>query len=255
MTKIFKYFILRLSIYYYTLEYPVKQRLFKHSGFIMMRLFLVILMAFLFNFNASAQYYRLEKATTEIIKHDSGNEYFKTFYLSSNTKFWIFYDKNKKPVEKSLFSGYATSLDAYKSGSGLSSYKPSNVNVPCKNYAPGTLFYLDDNLLEVVEKKKVGIYTIKQVNTRTISAKMSANLKGDFTMGSFFRIFTLEPLAHGNISSSLSGGEETVVNTIFTNGRTISIKSSDDALWLEAKSGMKVIHYKMRNIDVYELVF
>lgn len=222
----------------------------------MMRLFLVILMAFVFNFNASAQYYRLEKATTEVIKHDSGNEYFKTFYLSSNAKFWIFYDKNKKPVEKSFLSDYSNSLAASKSDSNLlSRYKSSNVNVPCKNYTPGTLFYLDDNFFEVVEKKKVGIYTIKQVNTHTISTKMSANLKGDFTMGSFFRIFSLEPLAHGNISSSLSGGEETVVNTIFTNSRAISIKASDDPLWLEAKPGMKVIHYKMRHIDVYELVF
>ncbi len=232
----------------------------------MMRLFLVILLALLFNLNASAQYYRLEKATTEVIEHNSGNEYFKTFYLSSNVRFWIFYDKNKKPVEKGGFSKsrYQRSLmtdakDKRNELGGWKRYEPSNVNVPCKSYAPGTLFYLDDNIFEVVEKRKVGVYTIARVATRNVSAQLAAQLNGNITFGSFGALFRGIGLGagagSGSIQGSASGGTETIVNVVFTNRNAVSIKASDNPLWLEAKRNMKVVHYKMRHLDVYELVF
>lgn len=227
----------------------------------MMRLFLVILMAFVFNSNASAQYYRLEKATTEVVKSSSATEYYKTFYLSSNVRFWIFYDKNKKPVAKNPFSRYGNSLSSDKGGflDGGRTYTSSNVNVPCKNYTPGTLFYLDDNIFEVVEKRKVGVYTIARVTTRNVSAQLAAQLNGNITFGSFGALFRGIGLGagagSGSIQGSAAGGTETIVNVIFTNRKAVSIKASDNPLWLEAKPGMKVIQYKMRHLDVYEVVF
>ena len=223
----------------------------------MMRLFLVILLALVFNFNASAQYYRLEKATTEVVKSSSYTEYYKTFYLSSNVRFWIFYDKNKKPVTKSLFSRYASLETDAKDKPRR--YSPSNVNVPCKKYAPGTLFYLDDNIFEVVEQRKVGVYTIARVATRNVSAQLAAQLNGNITFGSFGALFRGIGLGagagSGSIQGSAAGGTETIVNVIFTNRKAVSIKASDNPLWLEAKPGMKVIQYKMRHLDVYEVVF
>lgn len=230
----------------------------------MMRLFLVILLALVFNFNASAQYYRLEKATTEVVKSSSYTEYYKTFYLSSNVRFWIFYDKNKKPVTKSPLSRYANSLETDAKDKRdffgfYRIYKPSNVNVPCKNYAPGTLFYLDDNIFEVVEKRKVGVYTIARVATRNVSAQLAAQLNGNITFGSFGALFRGIGLGagagSGSIQGSAAGGTETIVNVVFTNRKAVSIKASDNPLWLEAKPGMKVIQYKMRHLDVYEVVF
>ena len=225
---------------------------------------MVILLAFVFNFNASAQYYRLEKATTKVVKSSSATEYYKTFYLSSNVRFWIFYDKNKKPVSKNFGSGYMHSLttdakDKRDFLGGYRMYAPSNVKVPCKNYAPGTLFYLDDNIFEVVEKRKVGVYTIARVTTRNISAQLAAQLNGNITFGSFGALFRGIGLGagtgSGSIQGSVAGGTETIVNVIFTNRKAVSIKVSDNPLWLEAKPGMKVIQYKMRHLDVYEVVF
>lgn len=130
---------------------------------------------------------------------------------------------------------------------------PNWVEVPFKfgdKISVGTIFYKSGDSYEIVPLKKVGEYVIKTAKVRNISSSYEANMKGQFSYTDFFF-----GLAKGKVSGNMKGGETTVVNVVFTNGKSFSINAIDDPLWLEAQEGQKVEHYNVRHLDVYKLLF
>ena len=124
-----------------------------------------------------------------------------------------------------------------------------------KNYPVGTIIYKSGYSYNVVSLKKVGVYTIKKVFVRTVKAEFEADLNGDFSYRAFAAGIIYNPRANGSVSGKLKGGESTVVNVIFTNQKSITIKAAEDPIWLEAQEGQKVEHYKLGPADIYKLLF
>ncbi len=126
-----------------------------------------------------------------------------------------------------------------------------------KNYAKGTLVYKypSGDKFELVEMKKVGTYTIKKVVIREINVELNAN--ADFSYKSFWGFVGI--IGGGGsttqVQASAKGGVKTVVNVIFTNNETASIIAADDPIWLEASPGQQVEHYKVRDYNIYKLIF
>lgn len=124
-----------------------------------------------------------------------------------------------------------------------------------KQYPIGTIVYKSGYSYNVVSLKKVGIYTIKKVFVRTVKAEFEADLNGDFSYRAFVAGIIYNPRANGSVSGKLKGGESTVVNVIFTNQKSTTIKAAEDPIWMEAQEGQKVEHYKLGPADVYKLLF
>ena len=126
-----------------------------------------------------------------------------------------------------------------------------------KKYAKGTLVYKypSGDKFELVEMKKVGTYTIKKVVIREINVELNAN--ADFSYKSFWGFVGI--IGGGGsttqVQASAKGGVKTVVNVIFTNNETASIIAADDPIWLEASPGQQVEHYKVRDYNIYKLIF
>ena len=102
-------------------------------------------------------------------------------------------------------------------------------------------------------------YTIKKAVTREVNVETQANINGTFSYNSFFAFVTVlggggGGKAKGSISGSMRGGTKTVVNIFFGEGKYASIVAADDPIWLEAKPGMKVKHYTVRDTNLYELI-
>ena len=130
---------------------------------------------------------------------------------------------------------------------------------PKVNYPKGTLVYKYQYAntvgYELVTMKKVGVYTIKSCNVREINVEMSA--QADYSQKSFwaFAVVAGGGSSSANGSYRAHGGPKTVVNVVFTNGMPASIVAADDPIWLEAKPGQKVEHYKVKDANIYKLLF
>ena len=120
-------------------------------------------------------------------------------------------------------------------------------------YPKGTLVYKypSRDKFELVTMEKIGTYTIKKVVVRDVNVETNANL--DFSYSSYRRLFRGRSslTAHG----SMEGGIKTIVNVVYTNGETSSIIAADDPIWLEAEVGQEVEHYKIRDYNIYKLIF
>lgn len=129
-------------------------------------------------------------------------------------------------------------------------------NIVCtKKYPIGTIVYKSGYSYNVVSLQKAGVYTIKKAVVRTVAAEFEADLKGDFSYRAFVAGIIYNPRASGSVSGKLKGGESTIVNVIFTNQKSTTIKAAEDPIWLEAQSGQKVEHYKLGPADIYKLLF
>jgi len=111
-------------------------------------------------------------------------------------------------------------------------------------------------LVETITYK--GTLTIKSATVHEVKTETSAALNGDFSYNGFLAFWKGIGggigKARGKISGSMRGGQKTVVNLIFDNGTYASIEASDEPIWLEAKTGMKVKLYKLRDAKLYELI-
>lgn len=186
--------------------------------------------------SVSAQF--LKVARTEFFDSRLFSTWLKV-YLSNGEKLIIYSDGNSRvsggPNIKTNFvynKKYPVGTIIYKSGYSHSGYS-----------------------YNVVSLKKVGIYTIKKAFVRTVKAEFEADLNGDFSYRAFVAGIIYNPRANGSVSGKLKGGESTVVNVIFTNQKSITIKAAEDPIWLEAQEGQKVEHYKLGPADIYKLLF
>ncbi len=104
-----------------------------------------------------------------------------------------------------------------------------------------------------------GTYTITKAVTREVNVETQANINGTFSYNSFFAFITAlggggRGKANGQISGSMRGGTKTVVNVFFGDGKYASIIAAEDPIWLEAKPGMKIEHYTVRDVNLYKLI-
>ena len=110
--------------------------------------------------------------------------------------------------------------------------------------------------VETINHKKT--HTIKKVTVREVSRENEAELNGDFSYNGFLALWRGIGggigKAKGKVSGSMRGGKKTVVNVFFEDGGYASINASDDPIWLEAESGMKVELYKLRDTKIYKLI-
>ena len=112
-----------------------------------------------------------------------------------------------------------------------------------------TFIYHTGNVYLLASMNYERTYTIKEITVREVKRENEASLNGNFSLTSFFFLHS-----KGKISGSMRGGTKSVVNVFFENGGYASIDASDDPIWLEAKAGMKVKLYILRDTKLYELI-
>lgn len=122
--------------------------------------------------------------------------------------------------------------------------------VPGRNYPEGTLVYKAGNNYEVVNLQKRGTYTIESVNRHDISSEFAANMRADFSYGSFLGFGD----GNGKLRAHMSGGQRTIVNITFDNKTIATIEASVEPKWLDVKPGMRVEHYTYKGMNIYKLL-
>lgn len=130
---------------------------------------------------------------------------------------------------------------------------------PKKKYSRGDIVYHTGDYYNVENIDKLPCKIIKEVTFDEVKSEVHASLSGTFSYNSFFILMRSNGLgggsAEGSLSGSIKGGTKTVAIVIFTDGNAVSIDIGDDSLWLKAKPGQKVEHYKVRDTNLYKLVF
>jgi len=218
-----------------------------------MKKILLLLIVFCAAQFASAQFLQVESCSTRLGKHRVEHMFKKDEY----------YDRYYSTVRLSNGDVLSIVTDAYSpkwwwhfAELGKSSIKCECNLDPKVNYPKGTLVYKYQygNTVgyELVTMKKIGVYTIKSCKVREINVEMNA--QADYSQKSFY-VFMVGGKSSASGSYRAHGGLKTVVNVIFTNGQTASIVAADDPIWLEAKPGQKVEHYRVRDVNIYKLVF
>lgn len=255
----------------------------------MMRLFLVILMAFVFNFNASAQirFYRLDNIQ---IKQDSYEQSFffvkgmryamRNWYTSSvicKSNYLIsiefcysqpnyIYDSELKKVIITTIPNYHNDYKqvypAKKVSSIFHKYKEGL-------YRKDMLLYSDGRILQPVYKKDRKLLKIKDVKLVSAYKAYSVHLSNNWTSKQFEK--NLEPSiaqtvqwysanTQSEINKTIIRDNKTqdratisIIDVTFTNGHKVRLHTYDDPKWANAKPGMLVERFKVRQITVYKL--
>lgn len=255
----------------------------------MMRLFLVILMAFVFNFNASAQirFYRLDNIQ---IKQDSYEQSFffvkgmryamRNWYTSSvicKSNYLIsiefrysqpnyIYDSELKKViittMPNYHNDYKQVYPAKKVSSIFHKYKEGL-------YRKGMLLYSDGRILQPVYKKDRTRLKIKDVKLVSAYKAYSVHLSNNWTSKQFEK--NLEPSiaqkvqwysanTQSEINKTIIRDNKTqdratisIIDVTFTNGHKVRLHTYDDPKWANAQPGMLVERFKVRQITVYKL--
>ena len=123
----------------------------------------------------------------------------------------------------------------------------------------GDLIYHTGNYYWHETKKFQKQVVIKTAVVREINGAYSGSISGSFGYNSFFAFVSLlggggGGKAKGSISGNFQGGAYTVANVTFTDGSHASILVTQDGFWYEAKPGMKVNVYRLRDATIYELL-
>ncbi len=157
---------------------------------------------------------------------------------------------------KIIYLSNGKKLELWAKGPALAG---SRTNLRYQNsYKRGDLIYHVADLYWYEPVKYIGERTIKRVARHDIDAEFRGRVTGSFSYGSFFALFA--PYgggggnAKGNINGNINGGKKTVMNVILDNNEAFSVAVADDPLWLEAKTGMRVKHYQVRDAHLYKLV-
>ena len=126
-------------------------------------------------------------------------------------------------------------------------------------YPKGAIIYHQGTIYEFEKIIPRGTYTITKVSTREINVETQAHINGAFSYNSFLAFISAfggggGGKAKGSFSGSMQGGTKTVVNVFFGDGKYASITAAEDPIWLEAKPGMKIEHYTVRDVNLYKLI-
>ena len=248
-------------------EYPVKQRLFKHSGFIMIRLFLVILMVLVFNFNASAQirFYRISDTNITQEKYLFGDDKIR---LTASSESYDSYTIVAK------YTFYGTLIDVTIEGyrSYKQTYLGKNTKLPLQEYAKGQLLYSDGKVCEIVNKRERSLLKIKDVKLCAVYEDYSISQGLNWTNSQFenninpnyyqlskwetaYSYIENNKKYEKNVVFGSYGTKATisVLDVTFTNGHKVRLHIYNDPEWANAKPGMLVERFKVRQITVYKL--
>ena len=229
-------------------EYPVKQRLFKHSGFIMIRLFLVILMVLVFNFNASAQirFYRISDTNITQEKYLFGDDKIR---LTASSESYDSYTIVAK------YTFYGTLIDVTIEGyrSYKQTYLGKNTKLPLQEYAKGQLLYSDGKVCEIVNKRERSLLKIKDVKLCAVYEDYSISQGLNWTNSHSY--IENNKKYEKNVVFGSYGTKATisVLDVTFTNGHKVRLHIYNDPEWANAKPGMLVERFKVRQITVYKL--
>ena len=233
----------------------------------MMRLFLVILMAFVFNFNASAQirFYRISDTNITQEKYLFGDDEIR---LTASGKRYDSY----KIVAKYTFYGTLIDVTIEDYRSYKQTYLGKNTKLPLQEYAKGQLLYSDCKVCEIVNKRERTLLKIKDVKLCAVYEDYSISQGLNWTNTQFenniapnyYQLSKWETaysyIKHNkkyekNVVFGSYGTKATisVLEVTFTNGHKVRLHIYNDPEWANAKPGMLVERFKVRQITVYKL--
>lgn len=254
----------------------------------MMRLFLVILMAFVFNFNASAQirFYRLDNIKVKESLYEKSSFFVKgmryamrDWYTSrvicksdAITSLEFRYSQPNYLYDSELKKVIITTINwptdfeqvypAKKVSSIFHKYKEGL-------YRKDMLLYSDGRILQPVYKKDRKLLKIKDVKLVSAYKAYSVHLSNNWTSKQFEK--NLEPSiaqkvqwysanTQSEINKTIIRDNKTqskttisIIDVTFTNGHKVRLHTYDDPKWANAKPGMLVECFKVRQITVYKL--
>lgn len=255
----------------------------------MMRLFLVILMAFVFNFNASAQirFYSLDNIQIKESLYEKSSFFVKgmryamrDWYTSSvicksnyltSLEFrysqpnYLYDSELKKVIITTIpnyHNDYKQVYPAKKVSSIFHKYKEGL-------YRKGMLLYSDDRILQPVYKKDRNLLKIKDVKLVSAYKAYSVHLSNNWTSKQFEANLnpSVDQVTHWSYANTQSEINKTIIrnyktqskttisiiDVTFTNGHKVRLHTYDDPKWANAKHGMLVECFKVRQITVYKL--
>ena len=233
----------------------------------MMRLFLVILMAFVFNFNASAQirFYRISDTNITQEKYLFGDDEIR---LTASGKRYDSYTI----VAKYTFYGTLIDVTIEDYRSYKQTYLGKNTKLPLQEYAKGQLLYSDCKVCEIVNKRERTLLKIKDVKLCAVYEDYSIIQGLNWTNTQFenniapnyYQLSKWETaysyIKHNkkyekNVVFGSYGTKATisVLEVTFTNGHKVRLHIYNDPEWANAKPGMLVERFKVRQITVYKL--
>ena len=233
----------------------------------MMRLFLVILMAFVFNFNASAQirFYRISDTNITQEKYLFGDDEIR---LTASGKRYDSYTI----VAKYTFYGTLIDVTIEDYRSYKQTYLGKNTKLPLQEYAKGQLLYSDCKVCEIVNKRERTLLKIKDVKLCAVYEDYSISQGLNWTNTQFenniapnyyqqskwetaYSYIKHNKKYEKNVVFGSYGTKATisVLEVTFTNGHKVRLHIYNDPEWANAKPGMLVERFKVRQITVYKL--
>ena len=233
----------------------------------MIRLFLVILMAFVFNFNASAQirFYRISDTNITQEKYLFGDDEIR---LTASGKRYDSYTI----VAKYTFYGTLIDVTIEDYRSYKQTYLGKNTKLPLQEYAKGQLLYSDCKVCEIVNKRERTLLKIKDVKLCAVYEDYSISQGLNWTNTQFenniapnyYQLSKWETaysyIKHNkkyekNVVFGSYGTKATisVLEVTFTNGHKVILHIYNDPKWANAQPGMLVERFKVRQITVYKL--
>lgn len=257
----------------------------------MIRLFLVILMTFVFNFNASAQirFYSLDNIQIkDRIYTTTGSA------LIPTGKGLMLLPKRETHSYKGkylCFSGSLTYIDADYKRDGylekisivtkctnppmeyMQTYTPYNAALAYGSYTKGQLLYSDGATVEMISKQYRLLLKIKSIKLCSEYNSQKVTLGTNWTNAQFMaNIYHWIPEQSLTWAAEYKQGKHnatdvvfqekkkiSVIEVTFTNGQKVKLQTYEDPKWYNkpawenAKPGMLVERFKVRQITVYKL--
>ena len=228
-----------------------------------MRLFLVILMAFVFNSNASAQIRFYRMSDTYITQEEhwfSDDEVRITAYGERYNSYRI---TANYTLYRALKNVTIEDYDSYEQ-----TYIGKNAKFPLQKYARGQLLYSDGKVCEIVNKRERTLLKIKDVKLCAVYEDYSISQGLNWTNTQFEsniapnrnQLYVWKTGYYwGKYGNNIVFGDYgtkatiSVLEVTFTNGHKVRLHIYNDPKWANAKSGMLVERFKVRQITVYKL--
>ena len=234
----------------------------------MMRLFLVILMAFVFNFNASAQirFYRISDTNITQEKYLFGDDEIR---LTAHGKRYDSYTiVANYTIYRTLKNVTIEDYRSYKQ-----TYIGKNTKLPLQEYTKGQLLYSDGKVCEIVNIRDRTLLKIKDVKLCAVYEDYSISLGLNWTNTQFesniapnWNQLSKWKTAYSRLTHNIGKYEDNIVfgsygtkatisvlEVTFTNGYTVRLHIYNDPKWANAQPGMLVERFKVRQITVYKL--
>ena len=265
----------------------------------MMRLFLVILMTFVFNFSASAQirFYCADNIETNKSSYVKSMHLVYTttytrwgyyisdvFFTSGSATFWeVNYSKPNcfygTELQKSKLEGVIITTKCanhryeYKQVYRPEQIKPIFYEYKEDLYKKGMLLYTDGATVEMIKKQNRTLLKIKSVKLCSEFYSQRISLGTNWTNAQFMRnIYQCTPEQFALWSKQYKQDQNnatdvvfpakkkiSVLEVTFTNNQKVKLQTYEDSdkygkpAWINARPGMLVERFKVRQITVYKL--